>query len=98
MPATTQGTHLAGWVLITLLLAGSGPALAQAPTIEQCDTRVQESPEDPASYYCFVQAANASGRHDEAATRLEEIRRLHPERQRSTLCLASIRHASGSAR
>lgn len=95
MSGAVHVSRRAGWALIALLLSAAGPVFAQAPTIEECDARVQDSPEDPASYYCYVLAANASGLFDEAAGRLEEIRRLHPERQRSTLCLASIRHAQG---
>jgi len=84
-------------ILATFLVFGLSPAFAQAPTLEQCDLEVQNAPENPASYYCFVQAATASGRFEDAAARLTEIRRLHPERQRAVLCLASIRHAQGHA-
>jgi CHAT domain-containing protein len=73
-----------------LLLAVTPASPQDGPTLEQCDLRVREAPEDPGSYYCFYLSVRALGRHEEAVERLEAILREHPGRHRAGLILGMI--------
>jgi CHAT domain-containing protein/tetratricopeptide (TPR) repeat protein len=81
-----------------LAAPGSGAAGAGPPTLEDCDARVREAPDEAGSYYCYIPAVRAHGRVDEAVQRLEAILAARPELHRIRMNLAMVEAVRNSPR
>lgn len=79
-------------LILPLMIA---PCLSMAATLDDCDRRVRMEPESGDSYHCYVQAARASGRLQEAAARLEAILEDDPGRSLARLSLAALEADQG---
>ena len=67
-PVRTLRSGISGLGLLILCFART--VTVAAPTFDECDRKVRDSPEDLASYECYADAASASGRFDAAVSRL----------------------------
>jgi len=84
----------AGCALLAALIgcvgSATGLVASGAPTLDDCDAAVIRAPRDPESYRCYLQAARAHGKIDEAVRRLDALLAVDPTRLRARLILALI--------
>ncbi|HET6277505.1 MAG TPA: CHAT domain-containing protein, partial [Candidatus Polarisedimenticolia bacterium] len=75
----------------TAATAGAGLSMDDPVTLEECDARVIDNPDELDSYLCYWIVSRKSGRPEIAAQRLDALRRLDPDNHKATLYLALIR-------
>jgi hypothetical protein len=66
--------------------------------LDDCDARVRNSPHDPLSYYCYLQAVRGGAPVDAAVRRLEGILAVTPQLHRARMILGMIEDGQGSPR
>lgn len=80
--------------VVLVVVAGAAAAEATNP-FRRCVDAVERAPDAADSYYCFVQVAQETARHAEAARHLERYVRERPEAGRIRLDLAIVAGALG---
>lgn len=86
-----------GLVLLLLGLAALA-AVAEAPTLDECDAMVRDKPREAYSYYCYFLSFLAYGEAEETERRLESILAANPDLHRVKLFLAWIEESRGGPR
>jgi len=66
--------------------------------LDACDARVRSAPNDPPSYYCYLQAVRAGAPAADAVRRLDAVLAVEPARHRARMILGMIEDNQGNSR
>ena len=88
-------------IVVLLILFASAPLASESAgfaALDDCDARVRESPRDPLSYYCYLQATRGGAPIDDAVRRLEAILAITPRLHRARMIMGMIEENRGNPR